>query len=58
VGKELGFVITDYEVGTNLITGIINYYENGIDITNKYRITKVDVPLIFYHQFVVIQKHE
>jgi hypothetical protein len=53
-GRELEFDILDYKMGINLITGILSYYENDQDITRKYRISKIDVPLVFYKQFVAI----
>lgn len=53
-GKELEFEILDYDMGINLITGILTYYENDRDITKEYRISKIDVPLVFYKQFMAI----
>jgi len=53
-GRELEFEILDYKMGINLITGILSYYENDKDITKEYRVSKIDVPLIFYKQFVAV----
>jgi len=50
----LEFEVLDYRMGINLITGILSYYENDIDITKNYRISQIDVPLVFYKQFIAI----
>jgi hypothetical protein len=53
-GKILELQISDYKNGINTLTGILRYLENGEDITKKYRISEVDLPLVFYKQFVAI----
>jgi hypothetical protein len=52
--RKLTIEINEYQSGINLITGIINYYENGQDVTKDYRISNIDLPLIFYKQFYAI----
>jgi hypothetical protein len=53
--REVLFQITDYKLGVNLITGIVNYYEDGEDITQQYSLSEIEFPFVFYKQFVVIK---
>lgn len=57
-GKILEFQILDYKNGINTMTGILSYIENGEDITKKYRISLIDLPLVFYKQFVSVAPNE
>ena len=53
--QDVSFQIVDYRLGINLITGIVNYYRNGEDITQNYFYSEKKFPLVFYKQFVVLK---
>lgn len=53
--REMLFQISDYNLGVNLLTGIVNYYEDGEDITQQYSLSEIEFPFVFYKQFVVLK---
>jgi len=53
--REVLFQITDYKLGVNLITGIVNYSKDGEDITHSYSLSEIEFPYVFYKQFVVLK---
>lgn len=53
--NKIEFTIQNYDIGINLLTGHVRYFENDTDVTTDFRITDKQFPLVFYKQFVVIQ---
>lgn len=53
--NEIFFQISDYKLGINLLTGLVNYYKNGEDVTHQHSLSEIEFPFVFYKQFVVIK---
>jgi hypothetical protein len=54
--RNLELEITDYALGVNLITGWISFHSESFEHHDSFFFDDPKNTLIFYHQFVVIDK--